>query len=83
MTPILYISMWMGGPGVATWGRGWPQKRRLLKGVIMPEETWGDNGRHPLIKSENRGDVVYGWSPTVYRKSEMVFLVHAYFTVRE
>ena len=32
------------------------------RGVIMPEETWGDKGRYPLIKSENRGDVVYEWS---------------------
>ena len=28
----------------------------------MPEETWADKGRYPLIKSENRGDIVYGWS---------------------
>ena len=32
------------------------------QGVIKPEETWGDKGRYPLINSENRGDVVYGWS---------------------
>ena len=30
--------------------------------VIKPEETWADKGRYLLIKSENRGDVVYGWS---------------------
>ena len=40
----------------------WPQKPHLLKGVIKPEETWADKGRYPLIKSENRGDVVYGCS---------------------
>ena len=52
MNPILYIG---GQEGVGCW----PQKRRLLKGVIMLEETWADKGRYPLIKSENRGDVVY------------------------
>ena len=35
-------------------------------GVIMPEETWGDKGRYPLINSENRGDVVYEWSLSSY-----------------
>jgi hypothetical protein len=49
-------------------GRGgcWPQKRRLLKGVIKLEETWGDKGRYPLRNSENRGDVVYGCSLRSY-----------------
>ena len=46
-----------------------PQKRCLLKGVIKPEETWADKGRYPLIKSENRGDVVYGWSLRSLRRS--------------
>ena len=39
------------------------------QGVIKPEETWGDKGRYPLINSENRGDVVYGWSLSDYPKS--------------
>ena len=59
MRPMLYISRWTGG------GRGggcWPQKRRLLKGVIKPEETRGDMGRYPIKNLENRGDVVYGCS---------------------
>ena len=61
MRPISYIKyVDVRGPG----GRGgcWPQKRRLLKGVIKPEETWGDQGRYPLINLENREDVVYEWS---------------------
>ena len=43
MRPILYISMRTRG-GRQYWGQGgcWPQKRRLLKGVIKAEETWGD-----------------------------------------
>ena len=28
-----------------------------IKGVTMPEKTWADKGRYPLIKSENRGGV--------------------------
>ena len=28
----------------------------------MPEETWADKDKYPLIKLENRGGVVYGWS---------------------
>ena len=58
MSPILYLG---GKEGV---GGFWSQKRRLLKGVKKLEETWADKGRYPLIKSENRGDVVYGWSLT-------------------
>ena len=34
----------------------------VLMGVIKPEETGADKGRYPLIKLENRGDIVYGWS---------------------
>ena len=36
---------------------------------MKPEETWADKGRYPLIKSENRGDVVYGWSLRSLRRS--------------
>ena len=37
-------------------------ERSLLKGVIKLEKTWADKGRYPLIKSEIRGHVIYGWS---------------------
>ena len=65
MCPIVQI----GGRGV---GGCCPQKQRLLKGVIKPEETWGDKGRYPLINSENRGDVVYEWSLTRITKQVKV-----------
>ena len=59
MRPILYIIC--GNKGV---GGMLALEKSLLKGVIKPEETWGDKGRYPLINLENRGDVVYGWSLT-------------------
>ena len=43
------------------------------QGVIKPEETWGDKGRYPLINSENRGDVIYGWS---LREGNRSLIIH-------
>ena len=34
----------------------------MILHCVKPEETWSDKGRYPPIKSEIRGDVVYGWS---------------------
>ena len=35
----------------------------LLVRFIKSEETWADKGRYPpLIKSEIREDILYGWS---------------------
>ena len=58
MSPILHIHRWMGG------GRGAVGLRNDVssRGSNMPGETWADKGRYPLIKTEKRGDVVYGWS---------------------
>ena len=37
------------------------------RGSNMPGETWADKGRYPLIKTEKRGDVVYGWSLSSFK----------------
>ena len=54
----------------------WHQKRCLLKGVIKLEETWADKGRYPLIKSKNRGDVVYGWCQSTIWDPTLSVKVH-------
>ena len=39
-----------------------PRNDVSSRGSLSQRRRGGDKGRYPLIKLENRGDVVYGWS---------------------